>query len=86
MDHATDIDTAALLAECEALLAEAAATDARIDALLARPIHRSITGQLAALRTGIDALAADTAARQAEQAAISAELDQIEREDACEAP
>ena len=32
--HATDTDTAALLAEVDALLAETAATDARIEALL----------------------------------------------------
>lgn len=43
MDHTTlDTDT-------DALLAEGAAMDARIDALLAKPIHRSITSQLADL-------------------------------------
>jgi hypothetical protein len=50
MDHttpATDID--ALMAEVDALLAEGAAMDARVDALLAKPIHRSITTQLADL-------------------------------------
>ena len=50
MDHTTlDTDTDALLAEVDALLAEGAAMDARIDALLAQPIHRSITSQLADL-------------------------------------
>lgn len=34
MHHTTDTDTAALLAEVDALLAETAATDARIEALL----------------------------------------------------
>jgi hypothetical protein len=67
MDHATlDTDADALLAELDALLAEGAAMDARVEALLARPIHRSITSQLAALRVGIEALVVDTAALEAE--------------------
>jgi hypothetical protein len=50
MDHTTaDIDIDALMAEVDALLAEGAAMDARVDALLAKPIHRSITTQLADL-------------------------------------
>jgi hypothetical protein len=50
MDHTTtDIDIDALTAEVDALLAEGAAMDARVDALLAEPIHRSITSQLADL-------------------------------------
>ena len=50
MDHTThDIDADALLAEVNALLAEDAAMSARIDALLSKPIHRSITSQLADL-------------------------------------
>jgi hypothetical protein len=50
MDHTTtDIDIDALTAEVDALLAEDAAMDARVDALLAKPIHRSITTQLADL-------------------------------------
>ena len=79
MDATTVTDTAALLAEVDALLAEGDAMDARIEALLARPIHRSITSQLAELRVGIEALAADTAARRAEQAALSAQLDALEQ-------
>jgi hypothetical protein len=76
MDHTTDIDTAALMAEVDALIAECAETDARIDALLARPVViRSISGRIAALQ----ALSAEnTAALDAierEQAAIAAELD-----------
>jgi hypothetical protein len=50
MDHTTaDIDIDALMAEVDALLTEGAAMDARVDALLAKPIHRSITSQLADL-------------------------------------
>jgi hypothetical protein len=45
----TDINIDALTAEVDALLAEGAAMDARVDALLAKPIHRSITSQLADL-------------------------------------
>lgn len=76
MDHTTDIDTAALMAEVDALIAECVETDARIDALLARPVViRSISGRIAALQ----ALSAEnTAALDAierEQAAIAAELD-----------
>lgn len=79
MHDTTDTDTAALLAEVEALIAETTEQDARIEALLARPYHRSITSQLAELRVGIEGLAADTAARRDEQAAISAQLDALER-------
>ena len=77
MDHTTiDTDTAALMAEVDALIAECAETDARIDALLARPVViRSISGRIAALQ----ALSAENAAAfdeiEAEQAAIAAELD-----------
>lgn len=72
----TDIDTDALMAEVEALIAECAETDARVDALLAQPVViRSISGRMAALQ----ALAAENAAAldaiEAEQAAISAQLD-----------
>ena len=68
MDHPThDIDADALLAEVDALLADGAAMDARIDALLAQPVVvTSVTGRLAALRVGIDALVADTDALEAE--------------------
>ena len=82
MNTTTDIDAAALLAECDALLAECAQTDARVEALLAQPVViRSISGRLAALQ----ALAAENAAAldaiEAEQAAISAQLDALERGD-----
>jgi hypothetical protein len=49
MDHTTTTDIEALMAEVDALLAEGAAMDDRVDALLAQPIHRSITTQLADL-------------------------------------
>lgn len=78
----TTTDTAALLAEMDAFIAECAATDARVEALLAQPVViRSISGRLAALQ----ALAAENAAAldtiEAEQAAISAALDALEQGD-----
>lgn len=77
MDTTTDLT--ALEAEVDALLAESAEQDARIEALLARPVGRSITSQLAALRIGIEALAADTAARQAEQDEIERQIKALEQ-------
>ena len=50
MEHTTPTtDIGALMAEVDALLAEDAAQTERIEALLAQPIHRSITTQLADL-------------------------------------
>lgn len=50
MEHTTPTtDIEALMAEVDALLAEDAAQTERIEALLAQPIHRSITTQLADL-------------------------------------
>lgn len=82
MDTTATTDTAALLAEMDAFIAECAATDARVEALLAQPVViRSISGRLAALQ----ALAAENAAAldtiEAEQAAISAALDALEQGD-----
>lgn len=82
MDTTATTDTAALLAEMDAFIAECAATDARVEALLAQPVViRSISGRLAALQ----ALAAENAAAldaiEAEQVAISAQLDALERDD-----
>jgi len=74
----TTTDTA-LLAEVEALIAETAEQDARIEALLSRPVRLSVTSQLAALRALADENAAALDAIEAEQAAISAQLDALER-------
>lgn len=77
MDHTTiDTDTAALMAEVDALLAQCAETDARVEALLARPVViASTAGRIAALQ----ALSAENTAAldaiEAEQAAIAAELE-----------
>ncbi len=76
MDHTTiDTDTAALMAEVDALIAETAEQDARIEALLSRPVRLSVTSQLAALRALADENAAALDAIEREQAAIAAELE-----------
>ena len=79
MDTTTTPDLTALEAEVNALLAEIAEHDARLEALLAQPYHWSITSQLAQLRVGIEGLAADTAARQAEQAEIERQIEALEQ-------
>lgn len=81
MELTTDTDTSALLAECNALLADAAVTDARIEALLAQPlVITSLAGQLAALRQLSAENTAALDAIEAEQAVIAAQLDELERE------
>ena len=78
MEHATNtIDT--LTAEVEALIAETSAADARTEALLAKPVHRSISSQLAALRPLAAEESAARDAIEAEQAVIAAQLDELER-------
>jgi hypothetical protein len=76
MDHTIDTDTAALMAEVDALIAECAETDARIDALLARPVPiTSTAGRIAALQAMHVENTAALDAIEAEQAAIAAELE-----------
>ena len=77
MEHTTTIDT--LAAEVHALEAEWAATDARLEALLARPVHRSIGSQLAQMERQLAENSAALDAIEAEQAAIAAQLDELER-------
>ena len=79
---ATTTDTDALLAEMDAFLAECAATDARVEALLAQPVViRSISGRLAALQ----AIAAENAtaldAIEAEQSEIERQIEALEQAD-----
>jgi hypothetical protein len=82
MDTTPTTDLAALEAELDAMEAAWSETSARLDALLERPVPvHSISGRLAALQ----ALAAENAAAldaiEAEQAAIAAQLDEMERDD-----
>jgi len=75
MDHATPTDTDALLAEVGALLEQAAATDARVDALLDGWTPRPAT----ALRTARHT-ARLSALVERQQAALAAQLDAIEQD------
>ena len=79
MEHPTaNINT--LTAEVEALLADAVATDARTEALLAQPlVITSMAGQLAVLRRLSAENSAALDAIEAEQALIAAQLDELER-------
>ena len=78
---ATTTDTDALLAEMDTFLAECAATDARVEALLAQPVVLSLTSQLAALQ----ALSAENTAAldaiEAEQAEIERQIEALEQAD-----
>lgn len=78
MDDTTTTD--ALMREIKTLIAECAETDARVDALLATPVPIcSIAGRMAALRTGIEALAADNDAREREQVEIERQIAALEQ-------
>jgi hypothetical protein len=77
MDHATpttDID--ALMAEVDALLLEDAAQTERIEALLAQPIHRSITTQLADLAAMSQQAQRELAVQERYQRRIARALEQ----------
>ena len=73
----TTINT--LLSEIDGLMVEWAATDARLEALLARPVARSIGSQLAQMGRQLAENSAALDAIEAEQAAIAAKLDELER-------
>jgi hypothetical protein len=81
MDHATTATTDALMAEVDALLQQADATDARVDALLDGWAPRSTADTTSALRrlqrTARHA-ARLTALVERQQAALPAQLDAIE--------
>ena len=76
---ATTTDTDALLAEMDTFLAECAAIDARVEALLAQPVVLSLTSQLAALQ----ALSAENTAAldaiEAEQTEIERQIEALEQ-------
>ena len=73
--------TDALMREIDALIAECAETDARVDALLATPVPiHSIAGRMAALRSGLDALAAENDALEREQAELERQIAELERD------
>ena len=79
MEHATTTD--ALMREIDALIAAHDAQTARVNALLAQPIPaRPLTTRerMDALWAGVERLAADSAALEREQEALSAALDALE--------
>jgi cell division protein FtsB len=77
MEHTTPItDTAALLAEVDALLLEVAATDARVEALLRTG---STAVRMADLALQMELGSAELDQIEREQAAIEAAIDQLER-------
>ena len=85
MEHITTTDLDALWAEVSALEAQHAATQARVDALLAQPIPaRPLTTRerMDALWAGVERLAAWNDRDEAELAAMRAEIDAMERGDA----
>jgi cell division protein FtsB len=77
MEHTThDTDTAALLAEVDALLVQVAATDARVEALLRTG---STAVRMADLALQMELGSAELDQIEREQAAIEAAIDQLER-------
>ena len=81
MDHATTTDLAALEAEIDAMEAEHAVTDARLDALLQRWEPRPTTGQrIAALWQGVEQLQRWNDQDEAEIDALRAEIDAMEQD------
>ena len=74
MNDITATDMTALLAEVDALLAATAEHDARLEALLARPYHRSNATRLAELQATAAECAALSDQIDAEQAELDAEL------------
>jgi len=79
MEHATPAtDTDALLAEVDALLEQATATDARVDALLNGWTPRSTTSALRRLQRTARHAARLSALVERQQAALAAQLDAIE--------
>jgi hypothetical protein len=83
MDHTTPTtDTDALMAEVDALLAEEAVLNERVDALLASWAPQPTARQrMDALWAGVAQLATWDAQLEAQQAALAAEIDAIERDD-----
>jgi serine phosphatase RsbU (regulator of sigma subunit) len=82
MPDTTTTDLAALEAEIDALIAAGAEQDARVEALLARPIERVVTTRerIDALWAGVTELAAASAEIERQQAEISAALDALEQD------
>ena len=79
MEHATTTDTDALLADVDALIEQSAATDARVDALLDAWQPQTATSALRRLQRTARHTARLSALVERQQAALTAQLDAMER-------
>ena len=79
MEHATTTDADALLADVDALIEQAAATDARVDALLDTWQPQTTTSALRRLQRTARHTARLSALVERQQAALAAQLDAMER-------
>ena len=79
MEHITTTDTDALLADVDALLEQSAATDARVDALLDAWTPQTTTSALRRLQRTARHTARLSALIERQQAALTAQLDAMER-------
>ena len=78
MEHATTTDTDALLADVDALIEQAAVTDARVDALLDAWQPQATTSALRRLQRTARHTARLSALVERQQAALAAQLDAME--------
>ena len=79
MEHTTTTDTDALLADVDALLEQSAATDARVDALLDAWQPQTTTGALRRLQRTARHTARLSALIERQQAALTAQLNDMEQ-------
>ena len=79
MQHTTTTDTDALLADVDALLEQCAATDARVDALLDAWAPQTATDAMKRLQRTARHTARLSALVERQHAALTAQLDDMER-------
>ena len=79
MEHTITTDTDALLADVDALIDQATATDARVDALLDSWQPQATTGALRRLRRTARHTARLSALIERQQAALTAQLNDMEQ-------
>ena len=79
MEHATTTDTDALLADVDALIEQAAETDARVDALLGSWQPQTTTSALRRLQRTARHTARLSALIERQQAALTAQLNDTEQ-------
>ena len=79
MEHATTTDADALLADVDALIEQAAATDARVDALLDTWQPQTTTSALRRLQRTARHTARLSALIERQQAALTAQLNDMDQ-------